>query len=488
MEKSLKKITQFVFTFVASLILALGIKGMEVSAEATVTSVTDPYKMELDYNSDENGARNTVPPLKATDSVSKVYIHITTRPVGDGWIKINADNAVVRDSLGSKTYSYWTEIPVKANATYIIQCPVTTAGGTISNLFINYHIHKYYQYPKRTSIGSNTEHKLEQKCSCGQWSNEREGHTWEKSAIVPPTCTQKGYTIYKCSYCADTKKDDPTDKIPHNYSVYSHLNSRQHEIKCSGCSDYTVEDHSFIQSGSNNTCSKCGYTYDASSVNSDGSDYDSVNNAAPPEKFYVTKFDSNKVNITIVPSSSNRLDRTVDYEIYANGKKIKTYSNYWGYDAIIYTYKSKGAAKKKYQVKVVQKENNSVAVSSVLKPKTNKPKNVKYSFTKRASVYSAMANTWRPSSIKIKGNKITVNGFFVNNHILKLSSIKCRVTVQYIDINSKRTSIKSKVLNSGYMRARSIKNTSFSFTTKKLMDFQNQGRLDVSYFITGWRY
>ena len=87
-----------------------------------------------------------------------------------------------------------------------------------------------------------------------------------------------------------------------------------------------------------------------------------------------------------------------------------------------------------------------------------------------------------------KGNKITVKGFFVNNHILKLSSIKCRIMVQYVNIDGRRTKIKSKVINSGSMRAHSIKNTSFSFSTKKLMDFQNEGRLHVDYFITGWRY
>ena len=491
MKKSIKKITQFVFTFVALLILVLGIKGTEVSAEEVIeTTSAKPYVRPdklLSYNTDTDGAKIDLPILKATSGATTVYIQITTYSHGDGWIKIYADNPVVIDSSGTRTtYSKWEKIPVMASKTYKIECPVTQ-GGTISDLFINYHIHKYDQNPTITSIGTIEGHKLKKQCSCGKWSDEdeTEAHTWEKSYTVAPTCTEKGYTISTCKGCKEQKKEYNTNKIQHNYSSYAQLNSSQHKIKCSRCSDYIVENHSFVRSGSNNVCSKCGYSYDTSGISSSD---DSFNSAAPPKKFYVTKFDSKKVNITIVPSSLNYLDETVDYEVYANGKKVKTFSNYRGYDAIIFTYKAKGAAKKKYQVKVVQKADNSVAVSATLKPKTNKPKKVKYSFTKRASAYSVMANTWRPSSITKKGNKITVKGFFVNNHILKLSSIKCRIMVQYVNIDGRRTKIKSKVINSGSMRAHSIKNTSFSFSTKKLMDFQNEGRLHVDYTITGWRY
>lgn len=490
MKKSIKKITQFVFTFVALLIFVLGIKGTEVSAADPIeTTLQKPYEIpikDLYYNSDKYGAETQLPILQATSSATNVYIQITTRPLGDGWIKIYPDNPVVIVSSGIRNiYAKGVEIPVKANTTYKIEYPIDTKGGTISGLSIKHHIHEFSSSPIRTICGSKTEHKLKQQCSCGQWSPETtEAHTWIKSKTVAPTCTEKGYTIFTCE-CNQKNIVYDKDKIPHNYSSYAQLNSGQHKIKCSRCSDYIVENHSFVRSGSNNVCSKCGYSYDASSVSSSD---DSFNSAAPPKKFYVTKFASNKVNITIVPSSLNYLDETVDYEVYANGKKVKTFSNYRGYDAIIFTYKAKGAAKKKYQVKVVQKADNSVAVSATLKPKTNKPKKVKYSFTKRASAYSVMANTWRPSSITKKGNKITVKGFFVNNHILKLSSIKCRIMVQYVDIDSRRTKIKSKVINSGSIRAHSIKNTSFSFSTKKLMDFQNEGRLHVDYFITGWRY
>ena len=482
MKKSKKKITQFVFTFVALLILVLGIKGTEVSA-ATQTTATQPYTTTLEASNQVGGYKNDFPVLQASDSSTNLYIKIITP--SDGWIKINNDAAVGSSFSSMTNYSKNSIILVEANKSYFIMCGVSSQGGTKSGLCINYHEHNFCLLPTRTRIGDRNVHKLAKKCICNLWSDEREAHTWETSETVAPTCTEKGYTISTCKGCKEQKKEYNTNKIQHNYSSYAQLNSSQHKIKCSRCSDYIVENHSFVRSGSNNVCSKCGYSYDTSGISSSD---DSFNSAAPPKKFYVTKFDSKKVNITIVPSSLNYLDETVDYEVYANGKKVKTFSNYRGYDAIIFTYKAKGAAKKKYQVKVVQKADNSVAVSATLKPKTNKPKKVKYSFTKRASAYSVMANTWRPSSITKKGNKITVKGFFVNNHILKLSSIKCRIMVQYVNIDGRRTKIKSKVINSGSMRAHSIKNTSFSFSTKKLMDFQNEGRLHVDYFITGWRY
>lgn len=482
MKKSIKKITQFVLTFVALLILVLGRKGMEVSA-ATQATATRPFTKTLVPSDALGGEENGFPELEASPSSFNLYIKIDTP--SDGWIKINNDAAVGSSFSSMTNYSKNSIILVEANKSYCIKCGVNSQGGRKSGLCINYHEHNFCLSPTRIKIGDRNVHKLQKKCICGQPSYETEAHTWTTSETVAPTCTEKGYTISTCEGCKEQKKDYDTNKIPHNYSSYAQLNSSQHKIKCSRCSDYIVENHSFVRSGSNNVCSKCGYSYDASSVSSSD---DSFNSAAPPKKFYVTKFDSKKVNITIVPSSLNYLDETVDYEVYANGKKVKTFSNYRGYDAIIFTYKAKGAAKKKYQVKVVQKADNSVAVSATLKPKTNKPKKVKYSFTKRASAYSVMANTWRPSSITKKGNKITVKGFFVNNHILKLSSIKCRIMVQYVDIDSRRTKIKSKVINSGSIRAHSIKNTSFSFSTKKLMDFQNEGRLHVDYFITGWRY
>ena len=37
------------------------------------------------------------------------------------------------------------------------------------------------------------------------------GHDFEVYEIVPPTCNKSGYTVYKCSRCDKTYKDDPVE-------------------------------------------------------------------------------------------------------------------------------------------------------------------------------------------------------------------------------------------------------------------------------------
>ncbi len=87
------------------------------------------------------------------------------------------------------------------------------------------------------------------KCSCGATSGNALGHNWESATcaspkkcsrcgttsgkasahnystkVTAPTCTTKGYTIYTCSSCGDSYKDNYT-KASHNYKKY----------KCTSC-------------------------------------------------------------------------------------------------------------------------------------------------------------------------------------------------------------------------------------------------------------
>ena len=49
-------------------------------------------------------------------------------------------------------------------------------------------------------------------------------HKWKKEKTVAPTCTEQGYTLYKCEYnlfgigCTATKKDDFVPALDHNMS------------------------------------------------------------------------------------------------------------------------------------------------------------------------------------------------------------------------------------------------------------------------------
>jgi hypothetical protein len=44
---------------------------------------------------------------------------------------------------------------------------------------------------------------------------EAYGHKYDEGVVVEPTCTQIGYTLYTCTNCGETKKDDYTDKAAH---------------------------------------------------------------------------------------------------------------------------------------------------------------------------------------------------------------------------------------------------------------------------------
>ena len=83
--------------------------------------------------------------------------------------------------------------------------------------------------------------------SCGATKREDfvagTGHKYEVSEVIRPTCTEQGYTIYKCSACGATKRDDYTQASGHNY------------VK-------TEEPPTCTESGKTvYTCSACGFEY-----------------------------------------------------------------------------------------------------------------------------------------------------------------------------------------------------------------------------------
>lgn len=77
----------------------------------------------------------------------------------------------------------------------------------------------------------------------GKISSPGTGHKYEVSEVIRPTCTEQGYTIYKCSACGATKRDDYTQASGHNY------------VK-------TEEPPTCTESGKTvYTCSACGFEY-----------------------------------------------------------------------------------------------------------------------------------------------------------------------------------------------------------------------------------
>ena len=74
----------------------------------------------------------------------------------------------------------------------------------------------------------------------GSWSL----HKYVKLSVTDPTCTEKGYTTYKCSDCGDTYKADFVDALGHNYNTSGKVEPT--------CTEKGYDKH---------VCSRCGDTY-----------------------------------------------------------------------------------------------------------------------------------------------------------------------------------------------------------------------------------
>ncbi len=50
------------------------------------------------------------------------------------------------------------------------------------------------------------------------------GHGYEAGKTVGPTCTEKGYTTYQCSRCEESFQDDFVEALGHSYEAPRRLN------------------------------------------------------------------------------------------------------------------------------------------------------------------------------------------------------------------------------------------------------------------------
>ena len=80
-------------------------------------------------------------------------------------------------------------------------------------------------------------------------------HSWKKEKTVAPTCTEQGYTLYKCAYnlfgvgCTATKKDDYVPALDHNMSDWivveatcTTAGEKYQVCQRSGCNHKVVEE------------------------------------------------------------------------------------------------------------------------------------------------------------------------------------------------------------------------------------------------------
>ena len=135
------------------------------------------------------------------------------------------------------------------------------------------------------------------------------GHNYEVVSVVKPTCTEKGYTLYRCAVCGNEKKGNYVDTLPHNYEIIN-----QNEATCTAegfivkrCSvcqklDFVtipkIVHRNFVNSIS---CDKCGATLESSHNGTDDSN-----------STWILKYDNAK-SITITFSEDSKIEQGTDY-------------------------------------------------------------------------------------------------------------------------------------------------------------------------------
>lgn len=145
------------------------------------------------------------------------------------------------------------------------------------------HAHSY----KATVVAPTCTNKgyTEYKCSCGDSYKDNYknalGHNWTKGNTEAATCSAGGYTEYKCNRCGASEKRDKTNALGHDYKVTSNgtatcTSGGYTEKKCTRCGDTqrtqtAALGHDYQETGFtsatcttpftvNYKCSRCGAT------------------------------------------------------------------------------------------------------------------------------------------------------------------------------------------------------------------------------------
>ena len=161
--------------------------------------------------------------------------------------------------------------------------PVYSFSGTTLG---KYTIYAEVKNPLATEIGSVDRKSVIINVTCD--------HKYDNT-IIPPTCTEKGYTIHKCSVCEEEYKDSYTDALGHDYKAevtkaVTCTEDGEKTYTCTRCKDsYTepikAEGHKYetttvaptdIEAGyDEHVCSVCGDTYRDNIIPAKGHNYTS---------------------------------------------------------------------------------------------------------------------------------------------------------------------------------------------------------------------
>lgn len=161
-------------------------------------------------------------------------------------------------------------------------------------------------------------------------------HLFQLVETVAPTCTEGGYSLYKCAYCAKTEQRDQTAALDHKWDSWKHdaattgAESTHTRICTRDTSHTETERCTFTEDNGTFTCNTCGYFYDT--------------HTAPAYPVYVyaffahngTPLKDDKVTVNGKPIEWNEDAENGEYfvtlGVYPNGTTKKPTDNAMGLD------------------------------------------------------------------------------------------------------------------------------------------------------------
>lgn len=250
--------------------------GFTVSAEDNMTDVTLYYKYENEnwknvgtqYTVNEKNSEDGTYYFYAVDKVNnksdEFWVTLSTKEPSGTFIKSDSDNTVYftwngawTATLDGKAYTKETWITAEGNHTIILSS--ISGKRTVYPFSID-----HYFIPKETIAPTCTEQGYTV-YRCKQCNTEEKrdyiaaaGHKYV-TAIVPPTCTESEAVTYTCEICGFEYKE--SGELPSGHVYNSRI------LKSPSCT--TAGEREF-------TCEKCGDTY-TSEIPATGHDYIIIN-------------------------------------------------------------------------------------------------------------------------------------------------------------------------------------------------------------------
>ena len=170
-----------------------------------------------------NSMSATTPNITSGSSVSFV-LSGTLRPNWD-WGSLSRDPLTIGSSTGSSATTQSISTHGHSWSTTITKQPTCTVNGekkhTCSSCGNSY---------TEVIAASGAHNYMAATCTkpqtctaCGATTGSALGHSYV-DIVVPPTCTNKGYTTHTCSVCNDSYKDTYTNAIGHSYDGTTCIN------------------------------------------------------------------------------------------------------------------------------------------------------------------------------------------------------------------------------------------------------------------------